>query len=183
MSGPQDDSRRPKSWDRQVSAAYLRLLGATQSEAAKGVGCSSRTIRRWEREVLWLEAVQEAKRRWLSGVENAARVALLRALQEPDAGLFALRVLERLDPRLAPPGKQPRHQRLLEEKRQAESLARPKGQSVAGTVDKESTSLLDGERQDWDAAIDRFLDRVKRQVKHRNDPRASCREAAEDPSG
>src|SRR5690606_28571284 len=44
----ESQKKRPAHWEKRVSAAYLRILGATQAEAARAVGRSARTIRLWE---------------------------------------------------------------------------------------------------------------------------------------
>jgi hypothetical protein len=92
---------KPRSWSIAVSAAYLRLTGSTQQQAAEAAGCSERTLRGWEAAEWWTDAAAEASDRWLEGVTASARRRLAVAAGQ-DAGL-ALRILERTDPRLAPP--------------------------------------------------------------------------------
>ena len=91
-----------EQWDKWVSAAYLRMLGATQSEAAEAVGRKERTIRSWESDSRWPQAMADARERWLSGVEGAARATLLACVRDPKKGDLALKVLERLDHALSP---------------------------------------------------------------------------------
>ena len=92
----------PKYWEKLVLASYHRLLGSTQAQAGAAVGRSPRTIRSWEADrVLWQRASEEARQRWLGEITAAARRAVL-----DNAGTdvdLALKLLERLDPDLAPP--------------------------------------------------------------------------------
>jgi transcriptional regulator with XRE-family HTH domain len=89
--------------EKMVSAAYLRLLGHTQEQAATAVGVSERTVWTWENERAdWPEVVQEAKERWLSGLAGIARDTLQKALKDAQNGKLALDVIERLDPALLP---------------------------------------------------------------------------------
>jgi hypothetical protein len=86
-----------------VSAAYLRLIGRTQEETAVAVGVSDKTIWTWENERGdWPAAVQDARKRWLSGLSGQARETLSKALKDAASGKLALDVLERLDPDLLP---------------------------------------------------------------------------------
>jgi len=94
-------------WDRWVSAAYIRSLGGTQTQAAKAVGRAERTIRLWEADERWPQAMEEARDRWLSGIEGAARKTLLSCLSGGKNGDLALKVLERLEPALSPHRKDP----------------------------------------------------------------------------
>lgn len=82
-------------------AAYLRILGATQVEAAISVGRSERTIQLWEADKeLWEAAREEARKRWLRDVIDASRRSVLKAAgRNADLGF---RILERIDPELAP---------------------------------------------------------------------------------
>lgn len=91
-----------------VAAAYLRIMGATQKEAAASVGRSERTIRDWETDrEAWAEARAEATDRWLCDVIDASRISVLNgAKRDPDMGF---RILERVDPRLAPPKQKHEH--------------------------------------------------------------------------
>ena len=89
---------RPKDRDKALSAAYLRILGHTQTEAESGAGCAERTVRQWESCSWWPEILAEAESRWLSGLMSKARGTLLRDM---DANL-ALKILERRIPELAP---------------------------------------------------------------------------------
>lgn len=108
MSGSHEGVERPKYWDKWVSAAYLRIMGATQIEAAKGVGRSERTLQRWEEdEETWRAARKEAEDRWLVEVKDASRRSVLKAAgRNAEMGL---KILERIDPALAPPKQKVEH--------------------------------------------------------------------------
>jgi len=110
-----DPIRAPRNREVAVSVAYLRLQGATQAEAAGATNVDPRTVGRWESCSWWPELRREASARWLEGLEANARRGLESAVL--DNGALALRVLERLEPALAPPGKGP-----------AEALEPPKRQ-------------------------------------------------------
>jgi hypothetical protein len=93
---------RPKHWERLVLFAYLRMMGSTQKDAGSAVGRSRRTAQAWEEnKPLYAQAREEARRRWLAEVSDAARQALLATLRQGH-GELAWRVLERLDADLAP---------------------------------------------------------------------------------
>ena len=95
--------QRPRNWDRRVSAAYLRMSGLGQAAAAKAIGINARTLRGWESETdLWSAARNEARDRWFNDAEDAARQAVLKSMRRGNADL-GLKVLERIDRRLAPP--------------------------------------------------------------------------------
>jgi hypothetical protein len=92
----------PPYWEKCVLAAYLRMMGATQADAARAVGRSLRTISGWESlKDQWALALEEARKRWLIDLEHASRAALLGTIKEGN-GMLALQVLERLDADLAP---------------------------------------------------------------------------------
>lgn len=91
---------RPANWDRATSAAYLRLLGSSQQEAADQIGVDRVTVTRWEASDWWPSAVAEAKNRWLSGLAAKARTSV--ELAVPDDARLAMTVLERLEPALNP---------------------------------------------------------------------------------
>ena len=74
--------RNPRDWDKAVSCAYLRSLGASQEESADRAGCSAETLGGWEHSDWWPEAQLEAHNRWLSGVRDGARRGLLKALND-----------------------------------------------------------------------------------------------------
>lgn len=93
---------RPADWDKAVSAAYMRLLGASQEASAKGVGLSRRTLIRYEASDWWPDAQAEADRRWLADVTAATKARLLQTLRESDDLGGLLRVAERLIPDLRP---------------------------------------------------------------------------------
>ena len=107
MAGNGALTKRPLHWDKWLSAAHLRMLGMTQEQAAKTVGIGERTLRRWEATDQWAEACAVARGRWLNGIDVCARTALLQALRSDGdparRGFLAFKVLERIDPRFAPP--------------------------------------------------------------------------------
>lgn len=74
--------RKPRSWDKAVSCAYLRSLGASQEESAARAGCSAETLGGWEHSDWWPEAQLEAHNRWLAGVREGTRRGLLKALND-----------------------------------------------------------------------------------------------------
>src|SRR5436853_604320 len=107
---PAADSGLHRHWEKVVLSAYYRLLGSSQTAAGAAVGRSQRTIRVWENEAaLWTRATEEARRRWLGEISSLARRQLLKGLMDADADL-ALKVIERLDPDLAPPSQRLRHE-------------------------------------------------------------------------
>ena len=95
--------KRPRNWDNRVSAAYFRMCGFTQKDAAKAAGISERTIRTYESHESWGDAKDEARNRWFVSLDVRARGALYRDLDESGKGDLGLKVLERMDDRLAPP--------------------------------------------------------------------------------
>ena len=102
-------SKKPTSnnWDIAISAAYLRLLGATQEEAAEAAGCGVRTIQTWEKCDWWLEATNEARHRWLKGGDALAMKAILQALKDPGEYAHMGRYwADRRIPELKPPKQQ-----------------------------------------------------------------------------
>lgn len=101
MADPTATVQRPMDWDKAVAAAYLRLIGHTQLEAAKGAGVGERTVARWENSSFWPEACEEAADRWLSHLVEHSRRSLLDGVKKDPE--LSLKVLERTDPRLAPP--------------------------------------------------------------------------------
>ena len=96
-----DPVTAPQDRDKAVSVALLRLLGASQEAAAEAAGAGERTVRQWETCSWWPEMLAEASRRWLAGLAAKARKGLERGVEED--GRLALKVLERLEPALAPP--------------------------------------------------------------------------------
>jgi hypothetical protein len=78
------------------------MMGATQTHAAHAVGRAERTGQTWEEDkVTYAQAREEARKRWLGELTDAARRALLTTIQGGD-GHLALQLLERLDSDLAP---------------------------------------------------------------------------------
>ena len=102
--------RRPIYWDKMVAYAYLRMMGTTQEDGAKSVGRSRRTVQLWESEdpALWQAARFEARDRWMGDAEDAARRAVLRSLEMGNSELGKW-MLERIDPRMAPPKQKLEH--------------------------------------------------------------------------
>jgi hypothetical protein len=94
----------PHDWDKVVSAAYQRSLGATQAETAIIVGVTRRTIHEWEKGIFWSKALAEAQSRWMSGVVARTRKGILDALSDPkEYALMARFVAERAIDELKPP--------------------------------------------------------------------------------
>jgi hypothetical protein len=101
---PVDPVERPRDWEIAVSCAYLRLTGASQKEAAAAAGGSDRQLREWEKCSWWADAEREAQQRWLRGIDSRARVALERALDNPDESATTARWwADRRVSELAPP--------------------------------------------------------------------------------
>lgn len=97
------EGTRPKDWDKWVSAAYLRILGATQEESARGVGRARRTIQLWEADKEnWAAARAEAEDRWLANLKHASMKTILENVSAGNA-VIGMQVAERLIPALAPP--------------------------------------------------------------------------------
>jgi hypothetical protein len=101
MSESGDPIEAPRDREKALSAGYLRLLGASQVEAAKATGVDPRTLGRWESCSWWPEVQNECAARWLDGLTAKARAGLEAAVQKD--GYLSLKVLERLEPALAPP--------------------------------------------------------------------------------
>jgi len=104
-AGPKTTVRRPRNWDKCVSAAYLRILGASQDRAAEEVGCSPRSIRSWEKSEWWPDARQEARDRWLQGNDQTCMLTLTNAMREGNAKV-AMWWADRRVPELLPPAVQ-----------------------------------------------------------------------------
>jgi hypothetical protein len=85
------------------------MMGASQADAAASVGRNGRTIREWEADVEWWRvAREEARDLWMNDAEDAARQAVLRSMKLGNADM-GLRVLERIERRLAPPKQKLEH--------------------------------------------------------------------------
>src|SRR4029453_18938890 len=105
-----DGVPRPAWWEKGVLAAYYRLLGSSQKQASAAVGRNERTIRNWEANTaVWTRATQAAKDRWLGEVTSLARRQLLKAMMDAN-GELSLKLLERLEPDLAPPSQRLKHE-------------------------------------------------------------------------
>jgi hypothetical protein len=112
-ASPSEVAPRPKHWARVVLYAYLRMMGHTQKHAAHAVQRSERRAQEWEENRgLYAQAREEARQRWLSEATDAARQTLLASIRD-GAGDLALKLLERIDPDLAP-AKQTSEQPLLD---------------------------------------------------------------------
>jgi hypothetical protein len=104
-----DGTPCPPFWEKCVLAAYLRLLGGSQPQAAAAVGRSVRAVRYWEADkTLWARATAAAKDRWLGEITSLARRQLLKAMTTAD-GELSLKLLERLDEALAPAAQRHKH--------------------------------------------------------------------------
>jgi hypothetical protein len=102
--------KKPQDWEKAVSVAYLRAIGHTQIEAAKGAGCGVRTLREWEQSAWWKDAMAEARGRWLQGVEAFTRRGILSALTDQNEyAQMARWAAERLIPEMKPPKRRREH--------------------------------------------------------------------------
>lgn len=108
MAGYEDPVGKPHDWDKAVAAAYLRMIGLSQVDAANGAGIGERTIVRWEQCSWWQDARDEASDRWLNDLVAESRATLMKSIKAGDP-IRALQVLERRDQRLAPPAHQIEH--------------------------------------------------------------------------
>lgn len=103
LSASSAPAPRPRFWEKRVLAAYLRMCGHSQKEVAAEICRTDRTIRFWEAETFtWQAAREEASRRWLNDLVDAARGTVIAAVRAGDAEI-GLKVLERTIPALAPP--------------------------------------------------------------------------------
>ena len=106
-AGAENGVKRPAHWDKRVSAAYLRIMGKTQKQAAEAVGRNERTLREWEGEDSWAAARAEAEERWCADGLDLARQTIHRGVRaNPDLAKW---FLERVDPRFAPPKQRTEH--------------------------------------------------------------------------
>lgn len=90
----------PRDPELATSAAYLRLTGHTQQEAADAIGVDRVTVARWEASEWWAEYSTIARERWLAGMAAKSR-RIVEDGMETDPRL-AMTVLERLEPALNP---------------------------------------------------------------------------------
>ena len=102
LAEKRDVVRQPHDWDKAVSAGYLRLMGLSQQRAAKGAGIGERTLARYELSDWWPEACGEAVSRWMQQLEIECRTTIMAAVKAGDVPT-AVKMLERIDKRLAPP--------------------------------------------------------------------------------
>jgi len=102
--------KKPHNWEKVVSVAYLRLLGATQEQASISAKVSESTIHDWERSEWWRQAQFEANQRWLSDVDSATRHALLKNVTQrtdiKERGNMARYIADRRIPEFKPPKNQ-----------------------------------------------------------------------------
>ena len=97
---------KPRNWEAAILCAYFYLRGYAQEKCAEEAGVGARTIKRWIKSDWWPDALDEARERWFSGLEVGARRTLGKAMDAEDQPDLALRVLERMDHKLAPPKQQ-----------------------------------------------------------------------------
>jgi len=103
-------ARGPQNWDKVVSAAYLRLLGEPNVDAAKAVGCGERNLRVWQKKPYWKQAVEQARSRWLQGVESGAMRGITEGLSDPQEYATMSRwAAERVIPEMSPPKQRQEH--------------------------------------------------------------------------
>ncbi len=102
MAEKLDVVKKPQNWDKAVSAGYLRLLGLSQGKAARCAGIGERTLARWELSDWWPDACGEAGSRWMQQLEIECRTTIMAAVKAGDV-TTAVKMLERIDRRLAPP--------------------------------------------------------------------------------
>ena len=105
MAEKLDVVTKPHDWDKAVSVAYLRLLGLSQKKAAKGAGIGERTLARYELSEWWPDACGEAVNRWMQQLAIECRTTIMAAVKSGDVAT-AVKMLERIDKRLAPPRQQ-----------------------------------------------------------------------------
>ena len=108
MAGKLDGVGKPRDWDKAMSAAYLRLIGLSQEEAAKGAGVGERSLQRWEVSDWWPKACEAAADRWIQQLGIECRTTVMIAVKNGDAQT-AVKMLERIEKRLAPPRQQHEH--------------------------------------------------------------------------
>lgn len=101
--------KAPRDWDKAISAAYLRLLGATQETAAKQVGTTIRAICRWEGSDWWPQAVAEGRHRWLQSGDSSCMRALVTDMNRKDDATTARWWADRRIPEFAPPKQRVTH--------------------------------------------------------------------------
>ena len=101
--------KAPRDWDKAISAAYLRLLGATQETAAKNVGVKERAICRWEGSDWWPQAVAEGRHRWLQTGDSSCMRSLVQDMNRKDDATTARWWADRRIPEFAPPKQRATH--------------------------------------------------------------------------
>lgn len=92
-----DPVTQPRSWDKALKAAGMRLLGATQAEAAEAADISERTLRKYEQCSWWAECEREARDEYLDEVRSAAYKQLLGIIRNGDEKTVRW-TLERIGP-------------------------------------------------------------------------------------
>lgn len=98
MARPDNDTRRPRDWNKAVTAAAMVQIGATQEQAAKAAGIGDRTLRDWMGCAFWDDAMTEALAKYTTDLHRLCLKAVFDAVRDGDANL-ALKVLERIDPK------------------------------------------------------------------------------------
>jgi hypothetical protein len=101
MAESTDPVQGPMDREKALSAAYLRLTGCTQAEAASAAGVGERTLRTWETCSWWGEIKAEASGRWLDGLRTKTRKAIERLIDglEPATVRFAAeRIMDEFQP-------------------------------------------------------------------------------------
>ena len=93
---------KPRNWDGAVLCAYFHLRGYPQERCAKEAGVGFRTLHRWMKSPWWPDALAEARDKWKNGLEIGARRTLGKAMDSEDQPDLALRIIERIDPEMAP---------------------------------------------------------------------------------
>lgn len=90
-------------WPKRVLAAWLRIMGATWEQAGASVGRHGDTVRKWsEDRESWALARRQAHDLFIDDLHDASARAVLQTLLAGNADI-GLKVLERLEPQLAPP--------------------------------------------------------------------------------
>jgi hypothetical protein len=93
-----------------VSCAYLLLLGNNQKEVSEATDVGDRTIRDWIKTPWWTKAQDEARDRWLHGVQGRAMNGIIEALDDPNEyAAMARYVADRILPEMAPPKQRQEH--------------------------------------------------------------------------
>ena len=149
LAGKDAAAKRPPQWDKRLSAAYLRILGASQADTAKAEGVCERTIWGWEHDPTWPKAEAEAATRWLNDTTAASRKTILESIRQGDV-TSARWVLERTVPELMPPAQQEnhQHQHLHDHKHDHQLNLSPRAQERLARIDRMIKGLRDAEARE-----------------------------------